>query len=109
MERFINSNPEVESRFKNFIHFADYKGEELFKIFELQLKKNDYVLTPDAETKLKGYLNNLYENRDRNFANGRDVRNLFEEIIERQASRLAKVSNPSREDLATLTMEDMYF
>lgn len=109
MERFINSNPGLESRFKNFIHFADYNGEELFKIFELQLKKNDYVLAPDAEVKLKGYLNKLYENRDRNFANGRDVRNLFEEIIERQASRLAKVSNPSREDLATLTMEDMYF
>jgi SpoVK/Ycf46/Vps4 family AAA+-type ATPase len=109
MERFINSNPGLESRFKNFIHFADYNGEELFKIFELQLKKNDYVLAPDAEAKLKSYLNKLYENRDRNFANGRDVRNLFEEIIERQASRLAKVSNPSREDLATLTMEDMYF
>ena len=109
MERFINSNPELESRFKNFIHFADYNGEELFKIFELQLKKNDYVLTPDAEAKLKGYLNNLYEKKDRYFVNGRGVRNLFEEIIMRQASRLAKVSNPSREDLETLTIEDMYF
>ena len=109
MERFINSNPELESRFKNFIHFADYNGEELFKIFELLLKKHDYVLAPDAEAKLKGYLNNLYENRDCNFANGRDVRNLFEKIIASQASRLSKVSNPPKEDLATLTMEDMYF
>ena len=109
MKRFINSNPGLESRFKTFIHFEDYDGEELFKIFSFQLKKNDYVLDSAAKVKIKEYLKELYENRDENFANARDVRNLFEAITEKQASRLSNYAHPTREDLITITVDDLVF
>lgn len=107
MVRFINSNPGLESRFKTFIHFDDYNGEDLYKIFSFQLKKNEYVLEDAAKDKLKDYFNLLYKNRDENFANARNVRNTFEAIIEQQAKRLVLVNNPSREDLETITLDDL--
>ena len=48
----------------------------------------------------------MYENRTDNFGNGRDVRNLFEDTIIRQANRLAAMENPTREDLVTFIPED---
>ena len=46
MERFIGSNPGLESRFNKSIHFPDYNGAELLEMFRLQCKKNGYY--PDA-------------------------------------------------------------
>lgn len=109
MKRFINSNPGLESRFKTFINFDDYDGDELFKIFSFQLKKNDYVLDSSAESKIRDYLNKLYLNRDENFANARDVRNLFEAITEKQSERLCNVSHPTRDELITITADDLVF
>ncbi len=39
MERFIHSNPGLESRFNRFLHFADYTEEELLAIFRMQCEK----------------------------------------------------------------------
>ena len=71
MERFIGSNPGLESRFNKFIHFPDYNGAELLEMFRLQCKKNGYSLTPEAEARAAELFNELYENRDENFGNGR--------------------------------------
>ena len=46
--------------------------------------------------------------RDRNFANGRNVRNFFEKLIANQADRLCYISNPSKEELSLLTLKDIY-
>jgi SpoVK/Ycf46/Vps4 family AAA+-type ATPase len=34
MEAFLHSNPGLKSRFRKFIHFDDYKAEQLVDIFE---------------------------------------------------------------------------
>ena len=49
----------------------------------------------------------MYENRDDNFGNGRDVRNFFEDMIVRQANRVASLESPSKEDLMTVKTEDL--
>ena len=54
MERFIHSNPGLESRFNRFLHFADYTEEELLDIFRMQCKKGCYTLDPAAEAPLAG-------------------------------------------------------
>ena len=87
MEKFISSNPGLRSRFKNFIQFTDYTGEELFNIFTGLCNKNQYTVTAEARSALKSYFDNLYKNRDKNFGNGRDVRNTFESIVTRQSKR----------------------
>lgn len=107
MERFIDSNPGLRSRFKNYIRFADYTGDELYKIFMSLCKKSQYSVTDDAKAALLNYFTALYANRDKNFGNGRDVRNAFENIITRQSKRVARLKNPTDEQMSTVTVEDL--
>ena len=107
MERFIASNPGLESRFNKYIHFPDYEPGELHDIFLMQCQKHGYVLSDEAGKKLRAVLEELYENRDENFGNARTVRNLFEDAISRQADRLAAADKPTRDDLMTLLPEDL--
>lgn len=107
MERFIDSNPGLRSRFKNYIRFADYTGDELYKIFMSLCKKSQYTVTDDAKSALLNYFTALYAARDKNFGNGRDVRNAFENIITRQSKRVARLKNPTDEQMSTVTVEDL--
>lgn len=107
MEKFIASNPGLTSRFTNKIHFADYDGESLYRIFMSMCAKNNYVLDSEAARVIRSALYDKYEHRDSNFGNARDVRTIFEKTTARQASRLNKVSNKSREMLMTIIPEDL--
>lgn len=107
MERFISSNPGLESRFGKYFHFADYDGNQLMEIFRSQCKKNQYAPDEKAEQFCIGMFNELYENRDENFGNARDVRNIFERAIANQANRISAMENPTKEDLMKLTKEDI--
>lgn len=106
MEKFLTSNPGLESRFNKYFYFPDYTGEQLFTIFQNQCKKNSYSLSPESEEKAKALFNNLYETRDENFGNGRAVRNLFEDMVMRQSNRVAALEEPTKEDLMTFLPED---
>lgn len=108
MDEFINSNPGLRSRFNKYIHFDDYCPEELMDIFRSFCAKAGYILEADAEKYMKEYLVKLYENRDKNFANGRDVRNLFEKMVYNQADRLFG-SEPDDDELVRIKVEDMQF
>lgn len=89
METFLESNPGLKSRFNKFIVFEDYTEGELFEIFRLSCKENDMRLDQDAEEQLKEYLKYLVKNKPNNFANGREMRNLFETAKQNQANRIA--------------------
>ena len=107
MEKFIHSNPGLESRFNKYFQFEDYTAPELLSIFQSMAKKNGYTLAQEAEGWLKEDLQDLYDNRDENFGNARDVRNRFEKAVARQADRLAAMENPTVEQLMELTVEDL--
>lgn len=106
MDNFLNSNPGLESRFNKFIYFDDYDSEELYKIFMLMCEDASLVLDETGDEYLKQYFAKTYETRSKNFANGRFVRNFFEEVLTAQANRLAKKDNLTDEELNTLTYED---
>lgn len=107
MENFLNSNPGLESRFNKYFHFPDYNGEQLLAIFKSQCSRNSYVMTEDAEKAAGEMFTALYENRDDNFGNGRDVRNCFEDMIVRQSNRVAAMEEPTRDDLMAVLPEDL--
>ena len=107
MERFISSNPGLESRFGKYFHFEDYTGEELMDIFRLQCRKNQYAPDEEAEQFCIEMFNDLYEGRDENFGNARDVRNIFERAVANQANRLAAMEKPTKDDLMKLLKEDI--
>ena len=106
MDRFIHSNPGLESRFNRFLHFEDYTPEELLAIFKMRCEKGCYELEEDAEGFVRDFLRE--ENRDpESFGNARGVRNVFERILVCQASRLAGQETVTREDLMRLTAADV--
>ena len=107
MQRFIDSNPGLQSRFNRYIDFPDYSGTELVDIFKMYMKKNQYTLAPDAEEYLKEQFEYVVAHKDRNFGNARYARNVFEKSIQEQANRLSGRSNLSKSQLTELTIDDL--
>ncbi|MBQ7455669.1 MAG: AAA family ATPase [Clostridia bacterium] len=107
MQRFLHSNPGLESRFNRFIDFPDYTLDELMGIFDLRCKSNGYTLEDDARETLRQIID--IERLDaKGFGNARGVRNLFETIIARQADRLGETEGEiTREMLMALTLADV--
>lgn len=106
MERFIASNPGLKSRFNKYLHFSDYNAEELADIFRRFCSKNAYTLSPEAESVAAARLRELYEHRGENFANAREVRNLFERVISRQAERLFHTPGANKAALTRIEAAD---
>ena len=107
MKDFIDANPGLESRFNKYFYFEDYTGRELMQIFTSMCDKNGYTPDEGCKTYAADLFNRLYEERDENFGNARDVRNLFEDAMARQANRVAALEAPTKEDLMTLTVDDL--
>ena len=107
MPRFIDSNPGLKSRFNKYLYFEDYNGDQLYEIFQGRVKRNDYNLDEAAGQAVREHLEELYEDRDKNFGNARDVRNLFEKIVANQADRVAGLEAPTDEDIRTITTADL--
>lgn len=107
MERFVNSNPGLKSRFNKYIYFEDYTPEELLEIFGSMCKKSGLTATQDARDLVLKHFEEEYVNRDETFANGREVRNFFERAVVNQANRLALESHIDDDDVSTLTAEDV--
>ena len=106
MKGFIESNPGLQSRFNRYIHFSDYSADELKQIFLLNAKKNQYTLDEKATSVLEEMMSSVIEHKDENFGNARFVRNLFEESIQNQATRLSSQSNITEDVLSLLKAED---
>ena len=106
MEEFLESNPGLRSRFNKTIHFDDYSPEDMYKIFELKLKEFDYSIDEDAkETVLQ-----IFEKmrKKENFANAREVRTYFENVVSNQANRVMKGEvDMSNNGLQLITKADL--
>lgn len=107
MEKFLESNPGLRSRFNKNIFFEDYKEEELCSIFSSFCDRYGLHLRDDAEEAFRSYLYKLCLNKPANFANGREMRNLFEKAVSNQANRLAGYSTVSEGQLIEMTKDDL--
>ena len=106
MDRFIHSNPGLESRFNRYLHFDDYNLDEMMGIFQLQCKKGCYELDDEARDEVRLFISEENTNSI-SFGNARGVRNIFEKVLVNQANRLAAMDNVTREDLMRITKEDV--
>lgn len=102
MEEFLSSNPGLRSRFSRFIEFEDYTPDELYDILLGMCKKQEYVLSGEAEEFVKEFLRRRCENKPDNFANARDVRNILERAITNQAARVIESKKSDYDTLARL-------
>jgi len=107
MGDFIHANPGLESRFNKYFYFEDYDGAQLAEIFRSMCKKNGYQLDEEADKAAAEAFRVMYDRRDENFGNARDVRNVFEAAVAAQANRVAAMESPKKEDLMALTVADL--
>lgn len=107
MKDFINANSGLKSRFVRYIDFVDYSPAELLGILQHNVSEIGYQLAEDAVPVLNDAFEGIIAKQDRNFGNGRYVRNVFEESLKAQANRLALSSTLSEADLELLTAEDV--
>ena len=107
MEKFINSNPGLKSRFNKYIEFPDYTIDELEAIFYRNCQKYDYIVEEEAKKQIRARIIGRKMMRQENFANAREVRNMFEDIITNQARRVAAMENPTHDDMMLITVMDL--
>lgn len=109
MDRMIGSNPGLASRFQRTFDFPDYSADELLEIFRRMCETSHYVLPEATREKLRTGFQSLVAQRDEHFGNARLARNLFENAIQRMASRIVEIAPLTREHLTRLHPEDISF
>lgn len=107
MEQFLRSNTGLISRFNKFITFEDYSEQQLLEILTVMAEQAGMVVEDTAVKKLGLYLASMNEQERRDFGNARGVRNVFERMIVNQANRIVLLEEPTKEQLITLTAQDV--
>ena len=103
MQDFLNLNSGIVSRIGYTVEFEDYTVDELWKIFNQMMTKAGFVVSKEAEDKVKKIIE---ENKGtRNFGNARFVRNVYEKSIIKHASNTK--DKKSRKALITIKAEDI--
>jgi stage V sporulation protein K len=97
MHRFLQSNPGLRSRFSREISFPDYSTDELVAITEKLAGEYEYALDDGAREELRRILAGAA--RGEGFGNARFARTLFEQALNAQALRLARVEGAELSDL----------
>lgn len=104
MDRLLETNAGLRSRFPNIISFPDYSVDELISISGNILKPKGYDLSPDGLMALRDLLGSY--SGDPTSGNGRLARNICESAIRQHALRISQYNNPTLEDLTLLRKED---
>ena len=109
MDNLFRINPGVRSRFNYFLNLEDYTPAELFQIMLVFAHGKQYVFSSEAEALARKMIEELYQQRDKDFANGRTMRSLFDDICKKQARRLQEgnLTHMSDEQLMTIEVEDI--
>ncbi|MCR4602594.1 MAG: AAA family ATPase [Prevotella sp.] len=109
MDNLFRINPGVKSRFNYFLNIEDYNPDELFSIMGVFAKAKKYIFAPAAEELTRKMITDLHKQRDKDFANGRTMRTLFDQICKNQAKRLQNgdLSLMTNEQLMTIETEDV--
>jgi ATPase family associated with various cellular activities (AAA)/AAA lid domain len=106
MNKFLISNPGLQSRFSRFIGFEDYNIDELINILNSACDRASYALSDAATAEAQRMIHSLIQADPIRFGNGRGVRNLFEQAIAAQANRIVEIAEPTDAELSTLEAAD---
>ncbi len=109
MDNLFRINPGFRSRFNYFLNIEDYTPEQLYEILLTFAKVKKYIMSDDAAEVTRKCIKAMYDSRDKTFANGRNMRQLFEKICRSQAERLQKgdISQMSDQQLMTILPDDI--
>lgn len=107
MEEFLQANPGLNSRFGRRIIFEDYSADELIQIFQRNLQKFEYTISDDALEILRRKTLDVVANKPADFGNARYMRNVFEQVLQSQANRVAMLPDITTYELCRIVSEDI--
>ncbi|MER6252750.1 right-handed parallel beta-helix repeat-containing protein [Streptomyces sp. NPDC001584] len=102
MNRLLESNSGLASRFTRTLHFEDYSSGELVRIVRHQADSHEYAVAPETAEALHDHFETLP--RGERFGNGRSARQVFQLMTERHAQRVTELGL-STADLAAADPE----
>lgn len=111
MNEWMATNEGLSSRFTHRIHIDDYNSSELYELFCLYAKKEGLTLTKNAQTIAEQFIQQIWQNKTKDFANGRTIRKFFDSVVRKKNSRVIALDENKRtkEVLTTITSEDFLF
>ena len=108
MQKLIDLNPGLQSRFPNKYEFPDFTIDELLEITKLSIKEYNYTFTTEAWEKYVSILSSAYQTRDpQTWGNARFIGNQLERIYIQHAGRCVKQLLSGKSELLSLTPEDI--
>jgi len=107
MIKFFNSNPGLKSRFNTFIEFDNYNIEELIEILKSMCSKDQYLINENVISIIKNALMDIVSKDNKQFANGRFIRNIYEDMVMNHAKRVVDIKSPSKMQLQEFLMDDV--
>jgi SpoVK/Ycf46/Vps4 family AAA+-type ATPase len=105
MEEFLRANPGLGSRFTARVTFPGYSTDELADILVAMAASHHYTLTDGALAAARTWFDARQARDPEGFANGREARNLLQEMEDMLAERVAGISGDA--DLDTFTEQDV--
>ena len=106
MDNLFRINPGFRSRFNYFLNIEDYTPDQLYEIMLVFANDKKYIFSEQAEALTKKMITELYNSRDKDFANGRTMRSLFDQICKKQAQRLQGENTATMSNEQLMTIED---
>ena len=110
MEKLLAVDTGLAGRFPARLRFDDYTDAEMVAIFERFCRSygdRPLDLAPGFRSRLRTLCSELRRERGEHFANARDARNLFEQSLARQATRLQALEQAGDDELYLLRLEDL--
>jgi hypothetical protein len=107
MQRFLDGNPGLRSRFTRTITFADYEPDELAAIYHDLAVADGFRLSAAAVSALEQACTAMVEQKNPTFGNGRAMRTLWERTREAQAGRVMRDPARTSDDLITVEADDV--
>jgi len=108
MEKLLNLNPGLQSRFPNRFEFQDFTIDELLEITKRRVQDYGYRFTEEAWEKYVSVLSSSFQMRDsQTWGNARFIGNLLERIYIQHASRCVKQRTNDRSEILSLTPDDI--
>jgi SpoVK/Ycf46/Vps4 family AAA+-type ATPase len=105
MERLLESNPGLRSRFTESINFPDYTSDELLEILTRVCEEAGIGISDGARHRLSELVDNAAPDFRR--GNARSVRSLFDSMLTRMALRINSGGAVAHEDTQIFLVEDV--
>lgn len=108
IDRLLDSNPGLRSRFRNTVIFDDFSFSELSEILYNRAKENGYKFTSTAWLNVLNVINrHIKKSSGESYANARSIINIWEQILENHACRCVVENINDLESIMLITNEDI--